>query len=209
MPKIVPIVEGEGDLQAVPILLMKILHAMNRYDFFIAPPRSAHSRSNLTRPDGLEKFLRHAGMEPNCAGILILVDADKDCPKELAHQFAERIQALGIRFPTVIVVANGEYETWFLASLNTIAGNDLATGPGLPQGLRYENEVEGTRGAKGWLTEHFPKGRPYKEVTDQPAMTRLLDVELVREHSRSFRRLCHAVEQIVEAIDSGSIVVTP
>jgi hypothetical protein len=40
-------------------------------------------------------------------------------------------------------------------------------------------------------------------------MTRLIDTTLARERSRSFRRMCHAIEQILDAIDNNKIVVTP
>ena len=48
MPKIVPIVEGDGEEKAVPVLLYKILHAMERWDIQIAYPKNAHSCNNLT-----------------------------------------------------------------------------------------------------------------------------------------------------------------
>jgi hypothetical protein len=35
MPKIVPIVEGAGEVNAVPILCTKLLYERQRYDIFI------------------------------------------------------------------------------------------------------------------------------------------------------------------------------
>jgi hypothetical protein len=49
----------------------------------------------------------------------------------------------------------------------------------------------------------------YKEVQHQPALTEFIDIEHTRQRSRSFRRLCHAIEELLEAIDSGSTIVTP
>jgi len=131
------------------------------------------------------------------------------CPVEMATDFAQRILALGVRFPVVIVIAKCEYETWFLASLETIAGVLLDGGYALPADLVYPDEVENRVGVKGWLTRQFPQGRIYKETIHQASMTKLLDPERIRQRSRSFRRFCHALEQAVEAIDQGLMLVTP
>ena len=116
---------------------------------------------------------------------------------------------MGVRFPVVIVIAKCEYEAWFLASLETIAGQSFDLRPGLPEDSSYPDDVEARVGVKGWITRQLPEGRIYKETLDQVAMTRLIDLEKARQRSRSFRRLCHALEQAVTAIDSGQKLVTP
>lgn len=210
MPKIVPIIEGDGEVTAVPKLLYRILQQLNRYDIHVSRPKNAHGRSNLTVAGGLEKFIRLAAKDPDCGAILVLLDAENDCPKDLARNLSERSNALGINVPIVIVCANHMYETWLVASIETIAGRDLEGRPGLPQGLQPPEDVEVSIGnAKRWLDALFQHGRAYKETEDQAAMTRLLDTELVRQRSRSFRRLWHALEQAIEAIDQGSRIVTP
>ncbi len=208
MPKIVPIVEGE--VQAVPGLLYKLLAELGRqHNIQIETPQNAHGRGNLTTPGGIERFVQNAWTKRDCGAVLVLVDADKDCPVELASDFARRVSAIGVRFPVVIVAANCEYEAWFLASLETITEIVLDSGTALPAGLSYTGDVEARAGVKGWLTAQFPPGRIYKETIDQKAMTRLLDPARVRLRSRSFRRLCHALEQAVEAIDQRRAFVTP
>jgi hypothetical protein len=54
---------------------------------------------------------------------------------------------------------------------------------------------------KQWLTDRMPPGRAYKETADQPALSSHIDLDLAHANSRSFRRLCHAVEQLLE--DAG------
>jgi hypothetical protein len=209
MPKIVPIVEGEGEVSAIPKLLFKILYAMERYDILVGDPINASGCDNLKKSGGLETYVKYAWLQKDCSGILVLMDADEDCAKTLAEGFSVRIRKMGAKHPVVSVIANYEYETWLLASVESIAGHDFEGKPGLPAGLQSPENVETLSGIKGWFTARFPKGRPYKETEDQPAMTRLIDIEIVRQRSRSFRRLCHAVEQIVEAIDNGQMIVTP
>ncbi len=209
MPKIVPIVEGPGEVEAVPALLWKLLAERDRYDIQVETPQNAHGCGNLTKPGGIERFVQNAWTKRDCGAVLVLVDADKKCPVEMAADFARRILALGVRFPVVIVIAKCEYEAWFLASLETIAGVPLEGGYALPAGLTYAGEVETHAGVKGWITDQFPQGRIYKETIHQASMTKLLDRERVRQRSRSFRRLCHALEQAVEAIDQNLRIVTP
>lgn len=200
MPKLVPIVEGDGEVMAVPVLLYKLLHAMNRYDLQVAPPKNAHGRHNLQKPNGLEKFVKHAWKERECGAIVILLDAEEECPVDVIKDFFKRVTALGVLHPVVIVCAKRMYETWLLASSETI---------GLPIESTLAKDPESVKNPKRLFNEHFPPGRIYKETEDQVAMTNKLDTALAKERSRSFRRLCHALEQAIEALDNGAKIVTP
>jgi hypothetical protein len=51
--------------------------------------------------------------------------------------------------------------------------------------------------------------RTYKETTEQPAYSAVLDLARVYARSRSFRRLLHAVQELVEALNAGVATVTP
>lgn len=211
MPRIVPIVEGDGEVEAVPLLLGKLVAGMGRPEIGISsPPLNAGSCSNLTKPGGLERFVQNAALRPHCGAILVLMDADKGCPLKIAEEFVSRINTLGTKFPVVVVIAKCEYEAWFLASLDSIAGKGLEGRAGLPLGTAYaDTDVETLVGVKGWLSRHIPGSRRYKETFDQAPMTRLLNPDLVAPRSRSFRRLRHALEEAVSAIDTQTVIVTP
>jgi|GEM_PF-535672 len=209
MPKIVPIVEGPGEVEAVPALLWKLLAEMERYDIQVGEAQNAHGCGNLIVPGGVEKFVGNAWTKRDCGAVLILMDAEEQCAMQLAADFSRRILAMGVRFPVATVIAKCEYEAWFLASLETIAGVSFGNRQGLPAGLSYPGEVEEKVGVKGWITRQLPEGRIYKETLDQVAMTRLISLESARQRSRSFRRLCHALKQAVDAIDTGQVVLTP
>ena len=210
MPKIVPIVEGDGEVEAVPLLLGKIIAAMGRAEIGISRPLNAGSCSNLTKPDGLERFVQSAALRSDCGAILVLMDADKGCPLKITQDFVARIGAMGTKHPIVVVIARCEYEAWFLASLDSIAGKSLEGRTGLPPGTTYPvPDVETLVGVKGWLSRQFPGSRKYKETLDQAPMTQLLKPALVAPRSRSFRRLQHALEEAVAAIDVRQVIVTP
>lgn len=205
MLSIVPIVEGPGDVAAFPILLRRLLHERyHRFDVEIAKPKPTGGSGKLIRD--LERFLRYAVTTPQCGSILVLIDADEKCPKELAESLASRSKSLGLDKPTAVVCAKREYETWFLASLDTIKGKGRAA---ISDTASFTGEIESFGGVKGWLSDQMPPDRTYKETADQPALTPFIDLNLAHANSRSFKRLCHAVEQLLAAMDSGVPVITP
>ena len=153
---------------------------------------TTNGRSNLeTR---LDLYLEYAQRNPDCGAILILLDADDDCPVTLARHLWQRCQEIGTRCPVQVVCAHREYESWILASLETI--RDRA---GIPDNASFAGDADAVPNPKQWLTDRMGLGRAYKETTDQPSLSSRIDLELAQTNSRSFRRLCHAVEQLLEA----------
>ena len=213
MPKLVPIVEGPGEVSALPILLKKILGAMNCYDIQIAPPKNANGRESLTKAGGLEKFLTYAASERDCGVILILLDVENGCPLDLVRDFVMRISAHYVPFPVVIVAANKMYENWILASLETVRGRKLDDREGLPADASLPADAEAENG-KRYIENCFPlidgyRRRGYKETLDQKDMTEWIDITLAKSNSRSFRRLCHAIEEAVNLINAPKKAITP
>src|SRR5579875_413790 len=161
------IVEGEGDERSLPILIRRIAAELDPpayVEVFIAKrvPRSA-----LVRTGGIETAVeqtaRAAG--PHSA-ILILLDADDDCPATLGPGLLQRAQTTRSDCTIGLVLAVCEYEAWFLAAAPSLAGIR-----GLPAGLQAPSQPETIRGAKEWLRERLPPGRRYQETVDQPALT--------------------------------------
>ena len=200
MPTIVPVVEGDGDVAAFPALLSRILlENHNRPDVLVAHGRrgvvKANGRSNLVNK--LERFLQHAQNKPNCDAILVLLDADNDCPVILGQQLSQRCEQMGTKCPVHIVCARQSYESWFLASLDTVKGNSI-----VPHTATLSGYAEAVQNPKQWITALLPQGQAYKETTHQAAISSFIDLDLAHKNSRSFRRLCHALGQLLDAIDS-------
>ena len=195
MPTIVPVVEGAGDVAALPELLGRILRErFNRPDVIVAQGRSrvvtANGRQKLESK--LENFLQHAQKKPQCDAILVLLDADDDCPVNLAQGLLERCKRLGLNCPVEIVCAHRSYESWFLASLDTIKGRG-----NIPDTAVLVQAAEDVSSPKQWLTDQMPRGRAYKETIHQASLSRSIDIGAAHHNSRSFRRLCHALEQLL------------
>lgn len=201
MLRIITIVEGYGEVYAMRVLLQKLVDWETQGAEF-PRPKNALGKFNLKKPGGLERFLELARRDPPCDGILILVDADDECPIELASDLAERARGCNLPFPIAVVCAKCEYEAWFLASMETIAGTANSD---IPAGTKYESPVEDKRGVKEWLSAQMPDGLSYKESVHQPNMTAHLDVNLAQQRSRSFRRLSHALQELL----AGEVTVTP
>lgn len=205
---IVPIVEGPGDRDASPVLLRRTLfERLARYDITVARPKKANGKQDLLRR--LENFLRYSVMTPSCQGIIVLLDSDDECPRDEAMELAGRARAFNLTVPVAIVEAKRGYEAWIVASLGPTSGDEIRERLGLASAVAYDGDVEELSGAKAWLTRNMPSGRAYKETSDQPALSTFIDLDIARARSRSFRRLCHAVEQIVDQIDKGLTTVTP
>jgi hypothetical protein len=200
------LVEGDGEVEAGRELIRRVLYEqLSRFNFELEVG-NAQGNGNITTPGGIEKLLERTRRLPGCKGVIVLLDAEKDhqeCPPALARELAKRAEALGLPFSVVVACANCEYESWFLASLDTIRDDYL-----VPD-AKYEGDPEQECSAKGWLSRRMRGQRNYKETLDQVKMTSRIDMARVQQNSRSFRRLVHAVEELIDAIDNGKRIVSP
>ena len=207
-PRIVPIVEGPGDATAVPVLLRRILdEQLQAHEVQVA---SAKKLSRSAIKAKLPKALEHAARETDCRAIMVMMDADKECARHLAEMMSRIAAQQGVALPIVIVCPNVEYEAWLIASIDTIRGRPFGMRRAiLDPSTSYPDEVERIRDAKGWLSKHMLGMKNYKPTLDQAPLTAKIDLGLAACRSRSFRRLCHAVEEAVDGIRSCTAKVTP
>ena len=95
MPRIITIVEGHGEVQAVPILLRRLAVEIKPEIYLDVPPPIRVKRQKILKEGELERAVELAARKSEpCDGILILLDADSDCPKELAHSLLDRAIAV-------------------------------------------------------------------------------------------------------------------
>jgi hypothetical protein len=185
---ILPIVEGHGEVTAVPILIRRVVahYAPEAYVDVGRPIRV--SRSGLVQSNGIERTVELAARQTQAAdGILILLDADDDCPREMAEALLTRAKAKRPDRAIAVVVANREYEAWFLAAAPSLRGKR-----GLADDMEPPPDAEAIRDAKGWLARHAGQGFSYKPTIDQPALTNEFSLEQAYA-ARSFRKLVKEV----------------
>ena len=187
------IVEGDGEVEAVPALLRRLVARLDPTVVVDTTQRVLRvSKGKLLRagaPDELARSLEILARRLSGEGaILILLDADDDLPCVLGPQLLARARSLRPDVPVGVVIANREYEAWFLAGADSLAGRR-----GLPADLSAPEQPEGIRGAKEWLTRKL--GRRYSETRDQAAFTALLDLDAARA-AASFDKLAREVERL-------------
>ena len=190
------IVEGHGESEAVPILIRHIVTALNPTLLLHVPPMPIRvSRSKIVKAQELETAIDAAARKNKGPGaILLLLDADEDCPAILAPQLLQRARAARSDMPIAVVLAQKEYEAWFLAAAHSLRGRQ-----GLSATLEPPPDPEAVQGAKEWLSKRMEGSRIYKETVDQPALTRAFDLNAARQCA-SFRKLCRDIERLVSEL---------
>lgn len=191
---IVPIVEGQGEEAAVPLLLRLLRDKAELWTLEVGRP-IRQRRTQLVKKATLQAAVRIAAVREDCAGIFILFDADDDCPKECAPTLeAWALEAAGGK-PCAVVIANHEYEAWFLAGMEALWGQ-CRIGPGAVS----HPDPESVRGAKEELERYMPPGASYSPPVDQVKLTAHLDFERAYRNCRSFRKLVKAFGVLAAAV---------
>lgn len=188
-----PIVEGQGEEAAVPLLLRRLLNEAQAWGIEVGRPHRRR-RTQLVKKDSLQSAVAFAALRDDCAGILVLFDADNDCPKELAPTLEQWAQEAAGGKPCAVVMANREYEAWFLASIEALRG----TAAILPDATSHP-DPEVPRDAKGELERWMPSGASYSATVDQVRLTAQLDLEIAYRRCRSFRKLVSSFGELVAA----------
>ena len=192
MAFIAPIVEGHGEVDALPALLHRIGQAIASDRFLqVNPPIRVKSGSFLNRPQELRRFVQLAALkaEAKHGSVLILLDCDDDCPAQLGPRILKDSQAIRPDIPIFVALAYREYETWLIASAKALSGK-----AGLPGNLAPPGDLEGLRDAKGWLGKHMPGG--YDPISHQLLLTRHMDLDAARSVP-SFERLFQHVTRLM------------
>lgn len=193
-PTIASVVEGEGELSALPILLRRLLHTSEVWNADILPPFHV-DRGRLVRQGGIESAVdaqarRVPAGQPG--GVLVLIDADDDCPAQLGPELLRRAEEARPDRRVAVVLANREFEAWFLAAAPSLGGR-----AGLADGLDAPANHETLRDCKGWLTHHRVDGSRYRPRVDQPRLADAMDLDQARSRSDSFDKFCRDITYLL------------
>jgi hypothetical protein len=189
---IASVVEGEGEVRALPKLLYRIAREADVPDLRVPTPMRV-PRGKLTSPAGIERAVSAAALRvTTVGGVLVVLDADDDCPATVGPHLLERARAARSDMQVSVVLANREFEAWFVAAAASLAGSH-----GFPLGMSAPPNPEKIRGAKEWLGQRKTDGRPYKPTVDQAPLTSAFDMELARCGSPSFGKFCREVHSLL------------
>lgn len=189
--RIAPIVEGDGEATAFPVLLRRIVGATNPTVLPEIARSFKHPSGSLRRVGGVERAVEAVARLHRGHSIIVLIDSDDDCPKELGAILLNRARRARSDVQVSVILAHREYETWFLCAAESLAGkrnfrNELAT----------PANAEDIRDAKGWISRNMLAFGIYRPTQDQAALSQIFDIEMARTRSRSLRKLWREVEAI-------------
>ena len=195
--RIMPIVEGHGEVEAVPLLIRRIASTVDPslVPDILHPIRVPANR--LKKQGELERTVELAARKlGGIGGIFILVDCDWEggCPLWDAPGLLERAQVARPDVPISLVLAYREYEAWFIAAIESIRSRLQLVGAVDPV-----IDPEEIRGAKEWLTSRMPPNLSYVETIHQPALTALFDMVAARR-SNSFDKCYREIVSMINTL---------
>jgi len=166
-PLIVPIVEGHGEVEALPLLIRRIFDAFRPGVFpLVNPPTRVKAGSFLNDRAYFEKYIELAAAKAAQGEgmVLILLDCEDHCPGTLGPRLLADALAIRGDIRCAIALAHREYETWFLAAAESLRGC-----AGLSDQLTPPENPESIRGAREWLGRHMPIS--YDPIIHQAKLT--------------------------------------
>ena len=178
-----PIVEGHGEVEAVPALLHRITGTDRNSEILrVNPPIRVKAGSFLSDFDYFRRYVSLAGAKAAQEGgnVLILLDCEDACPETRGTDLLARARQVRSDVNIVVALAYREYETWFLTAARSLSGIN-----GLPEDLDPPSDPDSIRDAKGWLSDRM--NVPYDAPTHQLQFTRVFDLDTANRN-HSFRR---------------------
>ena len=144
-------------------------------------------------PGELERYVELAANKGGANGrVLVLLDADDDCPAELAPSLLTRAKAARHDRDIAVVMAKIEFETWFVGAAASIVDR-----LGMPVDVDPPDDPESVADPKRWLTERMPPGKTYKETRHQPSLASSFDMARTRRTCPSFDKMWRSVEKLL------------
>lgn len=192
---IAPIVEGHGEVRALPRLLRRIAAEVSPLvQLQVNEPIRVKSGSFLNDELYRSNYIALAAAKVRQVGtgfVLILLDCEDDCPARIAPDLLRRALSLAGGVVVIVAFAVREYETWFVAAVESLRGIH-----GLSNQASPPADPEAMRDAKGWLGRLMPQG--YDPIADQPSFTNAFDFTAARRVP-SFDRLYRKIADVLTA----------
>jgi hypothetical protein len=165
------IVEGHGETTALLVLLRRLARELvvGGVQLDIPPPLRL-TKSKMLVPGELDRAVELMARKTAPDGaILVLLDADDDCAAQLGPKLLQRARAARNDRQVRVVIANREYESWFISGAAGLRGYR-----GFDGAIAGPPNAELIRNAKGWLDSRLAGG--YHETTDQPRLSERFDL---------------------------------
>ncbi len=194
------IVEGHGEVEAVPILIRRVAASLYPELSLVIPHPIRVSRSKVVKEGELERVVELAARNIGGEGaIFIILDSDDDCPAQLGPELRRRALKARSDLPIAAVLAKCEFEAWFLAAAESLRGKR-----GLKNEIEPPDNPEEIGDAKGWLRQRREDDRRYRETVDQPGLTAQFDLNQARNAAsfdKCYRDIVYLISELRKACD--------
>lgn len=182
-PHIGLVVEGLGEVFALPVLLRKWLHEQNQWRDVLGKPVPSHGRDKALARGGIEGYVATAAGRPGCRGVLVLLDAEADPACQRGPELLARAEAVTHK-KVVVCLAEPKFEAWIVASAETMQ---------LPQ-LLFHND----RDATSLIREAL--GVKYVKPTWEPRLASRVDFARAMSRAPSLTRMLTKFDQLVALV---------
>lgn len=189
-----PIVEGHGEVAAVPVLLRRFRDEAQAWQVNIGRP-IRRPRGQLVQQTQLEQAVNLALRQPGCDAILIMFDGDTDCPAELGPKVHRWATVAAGDVPCEVVLPHREYEAWFLAAIESLRGVRDVKSDAQPH-----PNPEAPSGAKEQLEARLKSDKSYFPNKDQAAFSAQFSMAAAHARCRSFRKLTRSFGNLLCAM---------
>lgn len=173
------VVEGHGEVNALPELLRKIAYEGEINDIDVRRPHRLgrdHMRSTKVR-DAVRMQWANINQRGGAGVVVVLYDSDDDDPQQCVKATREALEGQ----EAVVAVVVREYEAWFLAGIESLRDHRA-----VKDNAAYSKDPEAKRGAKEALQEQMIEN--YAETRHQVAFSSILDLDATAQRSPSFAR---------------------
>ena len=194
------IAEGQGEAQAFPVLLRRLIPELGCYmEVGGSPYRS--KRTLMVRESDFKRAVQTAALKPNACALLVLFDADDDCADTHVPGMLAWAREVVPAMPCGVVMARREYEAWFLAAIESLRGQR-----GIRPDAAYPQDPEQVRAAKGVVSRFMPPDAPYSETADQPAFSAQFDLGTAYRRASSFRKLVKELCRLLDELGQEPVI---
>lgn len=175
--RIASVVEGHGEVQALPVLLRRIADERGVFDRDIRTPHRI-GRPHMTGQKVASAVRIQRAVVGDDGIVIVLYDSDDDDPATAVATTREHLAESSCE--ALVLVAVREYEAWLLAGIESLRGT-----ASIAEDASFLGDPESPRNPAGKLEEQMTES--YKKTLHQARFTGRLDLEKASERSPSLR----------------------
>jgi hypothetical protein len=191
------VVEGKGEVEAAPALVRRICYEVLSFYALTTTQPVRVTKTTLIRPGELERAIRLAQIANGGGPVVVLLDADEDCPAVLGPSLKARANGIVEQQALSVIIPKYEFETWFLTAAESLRG-----ARGLRDDLQAPPHPETIRGAQTMADAQHAARQSLPPTVDQAALVHHMDLQAARS-CRSFDRLCREIERLIRTPDAA------